>query len=201
MSEIALDPEDVAGHVTLAHNLTQAGSSPEAFAAVQAAIRLSPDDSALYGLLGFHLAVKARQNGDRAGTRGDKVEVEAAAAAFQRAIELDPTNTYALSYLGMLEWWLGNKAEAIRLMKASIAAGATDFRTHFDLHLYQSRTRDYRDMARTIKALNALPDSEERDEYYRQVDRVANYAKIGLGVAAGAAAFLIWRKWRGSSRG
>ena len=200
MSETALDPEDVAGHVTLAHKPTEEGASPEAFAAVQAAIRLSPDDSALYGLLGFHLAVQARQNGDRAGTRGDKVEVEAAAAAFQRAIELDPTNAYALSYLGMLEWWLGNKAEAIQLLKASIAAGATDFKTHIELHWYQSRTRDYRGMMRTIKAINALPDSEERDEYYRQVYRCGNCVKAGLAVATGLAAFLIWRKWRGSSR-
>lgn len=201
MSETTLDPEDVAGHVTLAHELTEAGYSPEALAAVRAALRLSPDNSELYGLLGFHLVVKVRRNGHREGTYSDKAEVEAAAAAFQRAVDLDPTNTYALSYLGMLQAWLGNKVKAIEILKASLAAGTTDFRTHFDLHLYQSQARDYRGMMRTIKAINALPDSEERDEYYRQAYRCGNWFKAGMGVAAGVTAFLIWRKWRRSSRG
>ncbi len=201
MSETTLDPEDVAGHVTLANELTEAGYSLEALAAVRAAIRLSPDNSALYGMLGFHLAAQARRNGDRAGTKGDKVEVEAAAAAFQRAVELDPTYAYALSYLGQLQGWLGNKAEAIKLLQASITAGASDFRTFNTLRYYQVRMRDFRGMARTMKSIEALPDSVERDEWYQQADRCERIVKIGLSVVGGVAAFLIWRKWRGSSRG
>lgn len=194
MSKTTLDPEDVAGHVTLAHELTEAGSSPEALAAVRAAIRLSPDNSKLYSLLGFHLIAQAGPDGDRADAR-------AAAAVFQRAVELDRTNTYALSYLGMLEGWLGNKAEAIELLQVSIKAGATDFGTFNTLRYYKVRTRDFRGMARTMKAIEALPDSEERDEWYQQAYRFDNCVKAGMGVAAGVTAFLLWRKWQKSSRG
>ncbi len=201
MSKITLDPEDVLGHLTRAHELTTAGSSPEALAAVQAAIRLSPDNSALYSLLGFHLLVKARGDGKRARMRSHRHEFEAVAAAFQRAVELDPTNTYALSYLGKLYLWLGNKAEAIRCLKASIAAGATDFKTFDVLGLCQSRTGDFRGAVQTLYAMYALPDSEEKDEHDREIYRMVQYAKTGLAVAAGVAAFLIWRKWQRSSRG
>lgn len=202
MSETALDPEDVAGYVTLAHDLTTAGASAEALAAVQAAVRLCPDRADLHLWIGSYFAKESRKNNaERPGKRGGIVEAEAAAAAYRKAVEIDPTDATTLSYLGRLEWWLGNKTEAIQLLKASLAAGATDFRTFEVLIRYQSRTRDYRGMLQTINALNALPESEGRDEHYRQVYRFADRAEIALIVAAVLAAFLIWRKWRGSSRG
>lgn len=201
MSETTLDPEDVAGHVTLAHELTEAGYSPEALAAVRAALRLSPDNSELYGLLGFHLLVKACGDGKRARLRSHRYEFEAAAAAFQRAIELDPTNTYALSYLGKLYWWLGNSMKAIELLQAALAAGADDFRTLNTLGYCQGRMRDFRGMVQTAKAINALPASKEKDENDREIYRIVQYAKVGLAVAASVTVFLIWRKWRRSSRG
>lgn len=202
MSETKLDPEDVLGHLTRAHELTTAGSSPEAFAAVQAAVRLCPDHADLHLWIAYYFARESRKNNaERPGKRGGKVEAEAAAAAWRKAVEIDPTNSSALSELGRMEGWLGNKAEAIRLLKAAIAAGSTDFKTHFLLGRYQGRTGNFRGMLRIIKALNALPDSVEREEHYRQVYRFADCAEISLFVEVGVAAFLIWRKWRGSSRG
>lgn len=202
MSETVLDPEDVWGHLPRAHELTTAGASPEALAAVQAAVRLCPDRADLYLWIGWYLSKEARRkNAERPGKRGGELEVEAAAAAYRKAVEIDSTDSTTLSYLGRLEWWLGNRTEAIRLLKAAISAGATDFRTHFFLGRYQSRTGDLRGAIQTMHALNALPDSEGRDEHYRQVYRFADRAEIGLIVAAGLTAFLIWRKWQGGSRG
>ena len=202
MSETALDPEDVLGHLTRAHELTTAGASPEALAAVQAAVHLCPDRADLHLWIGSYFSKEARKNNaERPGKRGGKSEAEAAAAAYRKAVEIDPTNSSALSYLGHLEWWLGNKAEAIRLMKASIAAGNTDVRTFETLIHCQCRMVNFRGAFQVARALNALPDSAERDKYYWQVDRFANRFKAGLAVAAILAAFLIWRKWRGSSTG
>ena len=202
MSETALDPEDVLGHLIRAHELTTAGASPEALAAVQAAVRLCPDRADLHLWIGSYFAKNARKNNaERPGKHGGKSEAEAAAAAYRKAVEIDPTNSSALSYLGHLEWWLGNKSEAIRLMKASLAAGATDVRTFATLLHYQCWTVDFRGAIQTAHAINALSDSEERDKYYWQVDHFANRFKAVLAVAAGVAAFLIWRNWRRGSRG
>ncbi len=202
MAETTLDPEDVLGHLTRAHELTTAGTSPEALAAVQAAVRLCPDRADLHLWIGWYFNQEAhRSHIERPGKRSGESEAKEAAAAFRQAVRINSTDAATLSYLGRLEWWLGNKTEAIRLMKASLAAGATDFKTHFLLGRYQSRTGDFRGMVQTINALNALPKSEGRDEHYRQVYRFAGRAETSLLCAAGLAAFLVWRKWRGSSRG
>lgn len=165
----SLEPGDAEACAALAHDLTHTG---------------------------YSLIKAAQENAARSGARVDRAEVKAALAAFQRAADLDPTNSYALSCLGRLQGWLGDKRGAITTLKAALAAGTNDLQTHLDLCLYQSRMRQYRGMARTMKAIEALSDSPERDEHYRKVYRLGRRFQIALAAMVCLIVFLVWRRRR-----
>jgi len=184
-----LEPDDGDIYGGLAHALSDSGYSPEALAAVRAAVRLCPDEPSLYVWLGYHLTVEASKS-------DDKAKGEEARAAFQRAVDLDPSNSYALRSLGQLQWWQGKKREAIEALKAAIAADPSDVEAHVTLAARQSRTGQWRGAMQTILAISDLPKSEERSRYYGCVNRLMLRVQIAFFTATGLAALLVWMRWK-----
>jgi len=181
----------------LAHALSNSGYSPEALAAVRAAVRLCPDEPSLYVWLGYHLAAEASRGRDRA--KGNK-----ALAAFQRAVDLDPLNSYALIHLGKLQWWQGKKREAIETLKAAIAADPSDADAHIALWEYQGRAiwrcrgrlESFQGMMQTIEAMNNLPESKALNQHFEWINRIWLRIYIISSVGVGITALLLWNWWR-----
>ncbi len=195
---VQLEPDYDAPHTNLAYALSDPGYSPEALAAVRAAIRLKSDNVYLYNYLGFHLLVQADENKDKAGW-------EAATAAFQQAIDIDPTNSYARLYLAKAQWARGQKQEATSTLKAAIAISPSDIELYLILQEYQAATRQFRDMGQTIDAMNELPDPEEKIAYYysdllnRLWLKLRPILLLGVVLAAVLVGVLIWnRRGRGA---
>ena len=186
---VRLEPDYGNPHGSLARALSNLGYSPEALAAVRAAIRLCPNDASLHVWLGYHLTVEASKSGNKA--RGREAH-----AAFQRAVDLDPTNSYALLHLGKLQWWIGTKQEAIKTLKAATVADPNSVEAHVALAGRQSRMGRLRDATQTVLAIFDLPDSQERRQYYEWMNRLTRRVQIALFVVMGLAASLIWRRWK-----
>ena len=189
---VRVEPNSPKQHKSLANVLSASGYSPEALAAVRTAVRLCPEDANLYRLLGYHLAVKAGMS----GRKGDKVDYEAARAAFQQALDLAPSDSYALCGLGKIQWWQGKKREAIQTLKAAVAADPNDADAHITLARYQHNTGNLRGMWQTISAILNLPESEEKTQLYASVDRLMRRIKIAFFALTGLGAFLIWMRWK-----
>ncbi len=193
---VQLEPDYDAPHTNLAYALSDPGYSPEALAAVRAAIRLKSDNVYLYNYLGFHLLVQADENKDKAGW-------EAATAAFQQAIDIDPTNSYAHRHLAKTQWARRKKRDAIATLEAAISVNPEDFKAYKQLLGYQTWVGNLRGAIRTGNTIDALPETEETDQYVADYDRLEKRVMIGLYISAGLTAVLtgmwIWnRRGRGA---
>ena len=195
---IRLEPDYGSPHENLATALSAPGYSPEALAAVRAAVQVCPNNADLYRLLGYHLVAEAGE-GDK---RGAEAGYEAAGAAFQQALDLDPASLYALIGLGRIQWRLGKKEEAIETLKATVAADPSDAEAHLALWdcqgsaFWQCRGRigHLRGMIQTIEAMDKLPPSEEMRQYYARLNRVRRRVELVLFTGLGIAVFLIWMR-------
>ncbi len=156
---VRLEPNYDKPHVRLAYALSAKGYSPEALAAVRAAIRLKSDDVNLYNFLSYHLMVQAQETNDKADW-GKAVE------PLQQSIALNPTDAYAGRHLAKIQWFLGQKREAIATLKATIADVPDSIEAHLQLWEYQAYARHFRDMIRTGNAMNKLPDPDEKIAHY-----------------------------------
>jgi tetratricopeptide (TPR) repeat protein len=169
------------------------GKFEEAIAEWRTALHLNPHNANLYEWLGHCLKVGADKVQDKDGW-------EAAAAAFQQAINIDPASSYAHHSLGALNWQLGKKQEAISALKAAVVADPNDLEAWVELVRGQARRGDFRGMTQTIHAIDRLPESEERDQYYADVNRSWKRIQFGLLIGAGLAAtlvgVLIWNRRR-----
>ena len=174
---VQLEPDYDNPHTNLAYALSAAGCSPEALAAVRAAIRLNSDDVNLYNYLGFHLLVQADENKDKAGW-------EAATAAFQQAINVEPKNSYACRHLARAQWCLKRKREAIRTLKAAIVVSPDDAAAYIQLERCQVYSGRIRDASRTIQLIHNLPQSEEVDAFFADLDRTVVRGSVRLGIGA-----------------
>ena len=182
---VRLRPNFRSPHISLAHALSASGYSPDALAAVRVALHLCSDDAGLYVWLGYHLMVEA-------GESDDRTKAQAAEAAFQRAIDLAQADFHAFLHLGKLQWWLGKKQEAIKTLKDAIAVDPNDAELHIALWEYQGRTRHFRDMVRTVMAINNLPESEVLNQHFERLNHSWLRLQNGLLIAAGTSAFLVW---------
>ena len=150
-----LDPDDSYVRSSIVDALAQLGRSEEALTAVRAAIQIAPEDAGLYNYLGYYLKVQARKAKDRHG-------YEAAMAAFQQAIDIDGSNSYALHSLGALNWRLGRKREAVAALMAAVAVDPNNLEALRDLGTLQVHMGNLRGAVRTIQAIYNLPETEEK---------------------------------------
>ncbi len=186
-----LEPNYDKPHTNLAHALTDGGFSLEALAAVRAAICLRSDDVYLYNHLGFHLLVQADENKDKAGW-------EAAAAAFQQAVEIEPTNSYARRYLARTQWARGKKREAIATSKAAIVSEPDNLKAYKQLAGYQVCAGSLRSGIRTIRAIYALSETDEINQYVADGERLTQRVLLmGAGLTAVLVGVWIWNRRRG----
>ena len=190
---VQLEPDYDSLHVNLAYALTHQGFSLEALAAVQAAIRLKSDDAHLYNHLGFHLLVQADQNKDKDGWA-------AAGAAFQQALDIDSTNSYAHQYLARTQWARGKKREAIKTLKHAVQVDPNDAKAYIQLWNYQSRAWNFWGMIQTTYAIEKLPDSEALNEHYADINNLWPQTQRTLLLIVGLVAVLvgvwIWNRRR-----
>ena len=186
-----LDPEDSYVRNSIVNALAQLGRSGEALTAVRAAIRLDPKDAGLYHSLGYCLRVQADKTQDQAGWKD-------AAAAFQRAIDIDPASSYAYHALAGMHWRLKRKREAVSGLRTAVSLNPNDLEALFALGTAQIRTGDFRGVAQTTRAINSFPNSEEVKEYLADKDRNRRCCIFLLSLGTGLAAILvggwIWRR-------
>ena len=191
---VRLEPDYDKPHVRLAYALSAKGYSLEALAAVQAAIHLKFDDVNLYNFLSYHLMVQAEET-------GDKADWEKAIVPLKQSIALDPTDAYAGQHLAQIQWFLGEKREAVATMNAVISADPNNFEVHKQLGGYQVGTGDIQGAIRTVQAMYALPENEEVKQYLDNNDRIAKRVVVSFYVSAGLTAVLvgvwIWNRRRG----
>ncbi len=199
---IRLKPDSDTTYINLAYALSAGGSSyfPEALVAVRTAIRLNSDNvsldkhnASLYRYLGYNLFTKADESKDKAGW-------EEAFIAFQRSIDLDPTNKTARHSLGVLHWRLGRKREAVAALKAAVAVNPNDLELLNELGKRQARMGNLRGAIQTIRAINVLPESEEVRRYFANLDQCRKRCQFLLSLGAGLAIMLagvrIWYRRR-----
>ena len=113
---IALQPDLAGAHVNRALALSAAGQPEEAMAAAERAARLDPDLSAAWRTWG---ALAARLG-----------HYDIALPAFRRDAQLRPGDPAALSNLASVYAALGDYAEAERVGRLAVAAGARDLEPH-----------------------------------------------------------------------
>lgn len=190
---VYLEPKYNIPYIHLADALLEAGYASEAFATIHTAIRLCPPSANLYIRLGHYLAMQADEN-------GDKARWEAATIAFQQAIDIEPTNSYARQYLARTQWARGNKGGAIKILKGAIADDPNDADAYILLWNYQSKALHFHGMVRTTYAMNELPESEALNEHYAYIDDLWPQTQRALLTAAGlVAAFVgtwVWNRRR-----
>ncbi len=195
---IHLEPDYEVPYIYLADALLEAGYASKALATIRTSIRLCLPSANLHIRLGHCLATQADENSDKGGW-------EAATAAFQQAIDIDPVNSYAHRHLAKTQWARGQKQEAISTLKAAIAISPSDIELYLILQEYQAATRQFRDMGQTIDAMNELPDPEEKIAYYysdllnRLWLKLRPILLLGVVLAAVLVGVLIWnRRGRGA---
>lgn len=194
---IRLSPDYGKPHRSLAYALSES-ASPEASAAVRTAVHLCPDSADLHVWLGYHLVVAAQ----KVGKHRDKEGYEVAAAAFQRAIDLDYSNFYAFYYLSRLQGQLGRHDEAVETLKAAVAVDPNSAEANIALWEFQNRAfwrgrnriASLRGAMQTANAINKLPDSEALDRHYEQMDRFARRFLNTVYIVAGTAIVLFLRR-------
>ncbi len=191
---IGLEPDYEVPYIYLADALLEAGYVSKALAAIRIAIRLCPASANLYIRLGHYLATQADENKDKAGW-------EAAAAAFQQAIDIEPENSYARQYLARTQWARGRKREAIKTLKYAVQVNLNDAEAYILLWNYQSKAMQFRGMVQTTYAMDKLPESEALNEHYADIDNLWPQTQRTLllivGVVAVLAGALIWNQRRG----
>ena len=193
---VRLEPDYDKPHRSLAYALSESGSL-EALAAVRAAIPLCPDSADLHVWLGYHLIAETQIDGHD----GDKADYDAAAAAFQRAIDLNYSNFYAFHCLSRLQEQLGRWQEAIDTLKAAVADDPNSAEAHIALWECQGRAfwrgrnriATLQGAMQTAEAMNKLPESEALARHYEQLDRLSRRLLITVFIVAGTAIVLMLR--------
>lgn len=186
---VRLQPDYEDAHQSLVHGLMKTDRSAEALAAVHEALVACPDSSTLYSYLGSILRVEANKTKDNLGW-------EAAAAAFQQATNLDPTSSNALHSLGVLNWKLGKKREAVTASKAAVALDPNNLKALDQLGRYQARTGNLLGVFRTVCAIVGLPETEEKQQYVADTDsQQIVVLLVGAGLAAVLVGAVVW-KWQ-----
>jgi tetratricopeptide (TPR) repeat protein len=167
------------------------GKFEEAIAEWRTALHLNPHNANLYEWLGHCLKVGADKVQDKDGW-------EAAAAAFQQAINIDPASSYAHHSLGALNWQLGKKQEAISALKAAVVADPNNLEAWVQIGTGQVRKGDFRGAIQTSYAVSRLAETEEVKHFLAENDsfikRVEFSLLIGAGLAATLVGVLIWNR-------
>ena len=146
----------------------------------------------------------------KAGKYRDKEGYEAAADAFQRAIDLNYSNFYAFHYLSRLQEQLGRHNEAVETLKAAVAVDPNIAEANIALWECQNRAfwcgrnqiASLRGAIQTANAINKLPESEALERHYEQMDRFSRrflntvYIVAGYIVAGTAIALFLRRQKR-----
>ena len=185
---VRLQPDDEESHQHLVFWLIKAGRSSDAFAAVRKALVLCTSSPCLYSYFGYLLGMEADKTKDTLGW-------EAAAAAFQRCIEIDPADFTALHSLGVLYWRLQKKQEAIATLKAAAAVNPSNLKTLDQLGRYQAQTENFLGAFQTIRAIIKLPESEELQQYFAESNHYRTSVLFaGACTAAVLAGVWIWRR-------
>ena len=190
---ICLEPNYDRPHIHLVSALSASGHSPESLTAMEAAIQVSPKTSGIYTLLGCSLMIQAQKTGIRS-------QWEEASAAFQQSLALEPSSC-AYQNLAETQWYLKQKTEAIKTLKAAIAVDPNDAEAYIRLWYLQSYARDFRGMVKTTYAMDKLPASEALDSYNADIlklgARVEHVLTVGAGLIVLVIGGLIWKKrWR-----
>ncbi len=190
---IHLEPDYDVPYIHLADALLEAGYADKALATIRTAIRLCPASANLYIRLGHYLATQADENSDQVGC-------EAAAKAFQQAIDIEPANSYARRHLARTQWVRGKKREAIRTLKHAVQVDPNDAKAYIQLWNYQSRAWNFWGMIQTTYAMEKLPDSEALNEHYADINNLWPQTQRTLLLIVGAVAVLvgarIWNRRR-----
>ena len=116
-----LDPDSALVHRALAESLAASGQPEKAIAEYEAAIRKQPNNVDLYEFLG---------EADQKISRND-----AAAKAYQQALELNPSSVVALYGLGSMKVLAGKPEEGVPLLRKAEALHARAAPTDFYLGL------------------------------------------------------------------
>ena len=181
-------------HQWQGQELYDEGKLAEAVAEWQTASELDPDDANNHLWIGYCFRVEADKTQDQAGW-------QAAAAAFQRAVEIDPANSYVHHALAGMHSRLGKKREAIAALKAAVAIDPNNVEAQVEFGSYQVSTGNFRGALQTIRAISIRPDSKKLRHYFADRDRSRKRGQflltLGAGVAAVLAGSWIWYRRRG----
>ena len=188
---IRLQPDYEDAHHSLVHALLKAERFVEALAVVRQALLVCPNSASLHSYFGYLLGIEANKTKDKLG-------LEASAAAFQKAIDIDPANSSVLRLRGTLSWKRGRKHEAVAAFKAAVAVDPSNLEAILQLGKAQARTGDLRGMVQAIHAILDLPETNEKKQYLADRDRSATqFLLVSAGLASLLVGVWIWNRRRG----
>lgn len=158
-----LDPDSVLVHRALAETLAASGQPEKSIAEYEAAILKDPKDADLYEGL-------AEQN--------QKLNrVEAATAAYQKELDLNPNSGIALYNIGMMQVKTGRAATGVQLLRRAQEAHAAAAPTDFYLGLGLAELGKDEEAAHWLElALTSRPSPFVEQSAYYQLARV--YQKL-----------------------
>jgi len=184
-----LDPEDDYPFNSIGVALLQLGRQQEALQVLRTATKLCPNSVRLLSSIGCLVIKLACED-------SNKVLVLEAHQALQKAVALEPQNAYALHLLGLVEWQLGRKREAIQLLKASVEVDPNDSAVHLNLRQYQALRGDWRGMLQSIKAIDSLPIDDDIMQYYDSINRSWDRLMLFTVFLTGFAIIFFWLRKR-----
>ncbi len=191
---IHLEPEYNVPYIYLANALFESGYAFKALTTIRTALRHCPASANLHIRLGHYLATQANE-------KSDEDRWQAAGAAFQQALDVEPANIYALSYLAKMQWLTGKKQEAIVTMTTAVSVVPNSFDAHMQLAIYQFHNGSLGQAIRTYRIIFGLAETQEAKQFFARSTRLMKRLEIILYVSAGLTAVLagiwIWQRRRG----
>jgi tetratricopeptide (TPR) repeat protein len=179
------DPRNSELELVLARSYLLSGDYDRAKAEFEALLRQDPDSTQVHMLLGEAYDALGQTNNamhefELAAKKGDIPDAhfglgfllwkdkhyDEAAAEFKKELAEDPKHFQALAYLGDTRLKQGDKADAEKLLKDSVASKDALWITHYDLGILASERKDYPAGIAELKKA-AMLEPKRADTHYR----------------------------------